>query len=211
MRRLPLIVTVAACVVAAVSFVSATAGVAVAHPGHGGHFEDGFRHPLLGLDHLLAMIAVGLLAVRIGGKALWLTPTMFLTAIVGGGIVASSRSFATASFANNFVQFGVACSVLGLGLLIAMRKDIRLVFGLGLVALFGSFHGFAHIAGSGMGSGAGSIVAPYSAGFLAATALLHIAGIAAGILLAKVSRRHSWQLTGASCCVLGTLMLLGIV
>jgi urease accessory protein len=155
-------------------FVVALAQPAFAHPGHAGHdFVAGWEHPFFGFDHLLAMIAVGLLAVRMDGKAIWVIPCAFLGSMTLGGIAAA------VGMPLPGVEYGILASVLVLGLLIAATKVVPLGYGAALVALFAFFHGHAHAAEMATGSS----LATYAAGFLLATALLHAAGVAGGLLL----------------------------
>jgi urease accessory protein len=203
MRRFPLMPLI---------LLAAMAQPAFAHPStiphtHGGHdFVNGWQHPFSGLDHLLAMVAVGLLAVRIGGRALWLMPGAFLGSMVLGGIVAALGVPLPG------VEFGIAASVLVLGLLIAVTKVVPLTYGAALVALFAFFHGHAHA--SEMATG-GSLAA-YAAGFVLATAVLHAAGVLGGQLLVRKSggaaadnRALRW--TGGLISLAGVLLVCGLI
>lgn len=195
--------------VAAGSLVLAMGSVAAAHPGHvGDHFTDGVLHPLLGLDHLLAMIAVGLLAARLGGKGLWGLPVTFVSAMLCGGLlVASGLPQALGVDATGLVEYGIMGSVLVLGLLIAATRVVSLRWGVALVALFAVFHGYAHAAEMS----AGSSITAYASGFLLATAALHAAGILGGLALARLAQSRPLRLSGAAICAAGMLMLLGVL
>jgi urease accessory protein len=180
----------------------AVAGPALAHPGHSGHdFIDGWQHPLTGIDHLLAMVAVGLLAVRLGGKALWIMPCTFMIGMLLGGIAAAIGVPLPG------VEWGIALSVLALGLLIAVSKVAPLKIGAALVALFAVFHGHAHAAE--MASG-GSL-ATYAAGFLLATALLHLCGVLGGVLIARSMSERALRFTGGMISAAGILLLCGVI
>jgi urease accessory protein len=146
---------------------------ALAHPGLGDahDFVHGFAHPLGGLDHLLAMIAVGIFAWQLGGRALWLLPATFVL------VMALAGALGLAGVPLPGVEIGIAASVLVLGAVVALRLKPPVAIAMGLVALFAIFHG--HVHGSEMPLDAAAAV--YAAGFLAATALLHLAGIALGI------------------------------
>src|SRR5438876_5599961 len=137
---------------------------AFAHPGigdaHG--FVAGFAHPLGGLDHILAMVTVGIFAWQLGGRALWLVPASFVLAMAAGG------ALGMAGLAVPFVEVGIAVSVIVLGAMVALGTKAPLPIAMALAALFAVFHGHAH--GSEMPLDAGSIV--YGAGFLLASALL---------------------------------------
>jgi urease accessory protein len=175
---------------------------ALAHPGHRGHdFVDGWQHPLTGIDHLLAMVAVGLLAVRLGGKALWIMPCTFMIGMLLGGIAAA------AGVPLPGVEWGIAFSVLALGLLIAVSKVVSLKIGAALVALFAIFHGHAHAAEM---AGGGSL-ATYAAGFLLATALLHLCGVLGGMLIARSMSERALRFTGGMICAAGILLLCGVI
>ncbi len=187
---------------AAVSLTLVQTQAALAHPGHPGHaFADGWWHPLLGLDHLLAMVAVGLLAVRLGGRGLWLMPAMFVSAMVGGGIIAAS------GVALPGVEWGIMASVLVLGALIAASWRMPLPAGAALVSLFAVFHGYAHAAEMV----AGGSLSVYAAGFVSATALLHLAGIAAGTLLAQTASARPLRMAGGAISAASLLMALGAI
>ena len=112
--------------------------IAYAHPGHGGGLMAGITHPLFGLDHVLAMVAVGVWAFQLGGRARWLVPASFVGLMVVAGGVGMS------GIALPMVEAGISTSVLVLGLLIAFSVRVTPAFGTGIVALFAIFHGYAH-------------------------------------------------------------------
>lgn len=163
---------------------------AFAHPGagHASGFEMGLVHPVLGLDHLLAMVAVGLwsgLALR---RRVWLGAAVFLAAMLGGALL--GLSFGSGAL----TEPGILASVVLFGLLAAVahpaqRRAINTV-SLAAIGGFALFHGQAHAAEA---SGA---IAPYMAGFLLSTAALHLAGIALARMVAARSRLR-WALGGA--------------
>jgi urease accessory protein len=146
---------------------------AFAHTGVGdtSGFAHGFMHPIGGLDHVLAMVAVGLLAARLGGKALWLVPLSFVTMMIVGGIAGVS------GMALPFVEQGIAGSILVLGFVIALGRQIPTPVAMALAGFFAIFHGHAH--GTEMPVDAAGLA--YGAGFALATALLHGVGLAIGI------------------------------
>ncbi|WP_209424537.1 HupE/UreJ family protein [Pararhodobacter sp. SW119] len=144
---------------------------AAAHPhhDHAGGFLDGVAHPLLGLDHLLAMVAVGLWAALTGGRALWALPLAFLAAMAVAGLAGTGG----AAFA--LVEHAILASVIVLAAAVALSLRVSLAWAVPLVALFGTAHGWAHgVEGSGG--------LDYAAGFLIATAALHTLGVALGRL-----------------------------
>lgn len=138
-----------------------------------GHPADaaGFVHPFTGVDHLLAMVAVGVWAAQLGGRWVWAVPLAFVGSMALGGVLGF------AGIRLPFVEPMIAASVLVLGLLIAMRVQLRWS-GLALVGVFALFHGIAHA--TEMPGDASKIV--YAAGFVLATALLHAAGVGLGML-----------------------------
>jgi urease accessory protein len=152
--------------------------LAQAHPGHGLHsFSAGLKHPLTGYDHLLAMIAVGLWAVQLGGRARWALPLAFVSAMALGAMAGIS------GFALPGVNGWILASVFALGLLIAGAAKLPPGVGVGLVALAGAFHGLAH--GAEMPLSANSL--HFLAGMVVTTALLHAAGVAIGLAAQKRS------------------------
>jgi urease accessory protein len=156
----------------------AAAPLAQAHPGHGlRSFATGFQHPLSGWDHLLAMVAVGMWAVQLGGRARWALPLSFVTAMALGAMAG------IAGFALPGVDRWILASVFALGLAIASAARLPLGAGLGLVALAGAFHGLAH--GAEMPFSANSL--QFLTGMVAMTALLHAAGVGLGVAAQKRS------------------------
>lgn len=173
----------------------AGSGAALAHPGHADGAMAGLAHPLLGLDHLLAMVAVGAWAAQLGGRAKWLVPASFVT------LMAASAGLAMAGVALPMVEGGIATSVLLLGLLIALSVKVPPALGATVVGLFAVFHGYAH--GSEMP--AMSTAWLYGVGFVASTAMLHVLGVAcAGSLRA----RGLWlRAAGAAVAATGAWMI----
>jgi len=151
-----------------------------AHGGTGSAsgFSHGFGHPLGGLDHLCAMIAVGLWAAQMGGRAIWAVPLTFVGVMTLGGIA----GMAGLSFP--FVEQGIVLSVLLLGVLIAAAVRLPLAASVVIVGLFALFHGHAH--GTEMPGNSSAL--GYAAGFILATALLHSIGIGVGIALQKMTK-----------------------
>jgi len=166
-----------------------------AHPGHDGHevtwdFSSGFAHPLFGADHLLAMLAVGLWAAQLGGRARWLVPVAFVLVMALGAVLGRS------GIALPGLEQTIAASVLVLGLLIANAARLPVAGSMALVALFAAFHGFAH--GAEMPATAGAF--SYGAGFVLATALIHAAGVGLGLLSNRASEKFTraagWAIAG---------------
>ena len=171
---------------------------AMAHaPGAGeAGLAAGFAHPLLGLDHILAMIAVGLWASQLGGRALWLVPGSFVVLMAAGAGLATVTALPA-------VEFGIIGSLVVLGALVASAARLPVAIGALIVGGFAIFHGHAH--GAEM-PGTASLL--YAAGFLAATALLHGIGVAAG-LYAKPTAAWLVRAGGAAVAATGLLLLIG--
>ncbi len=172
------------------------AGSALAHTGS--HvvtgFAGGLAHPLTGLDHLLAMLAVGLWAAQQGGRALLGAPATFVAAMGLGAWLAGS------GWVMPHIEAGVALSVLLLGLLIATRRQGPLYATLGLVGVFALFHGGAH--GLEMPSHASPVL--YSLGYLMTTLLLHAAGMAGSL-----AGRHAVRMAGWGVAASGLVLVMG--
>lgn len=149
--------------------------IALAHPGHSqGWFTAGLSHPVGGADHLLAMVALGLLASQLAGRALWALPCAFVGAMIAGG----AAGYAGLPFPG--VEPMILASVVILGALVAMAVRPPLALLVPGVALFGLAHGWAHGA-----EGPAQGLAAYALGFATATMALHLAGIGIGQLLQR--------------------------
>lgn len=154
-----------------------TSTAAFAHTGHGdtAGLLHGFAHPAGGLDHVLAMVAVGVFAYVLGGPALWLVPLSFVSMMAAG--------FALGANAIDlpFVELGIALSSVVIGGAAALGRPMHIAGAMALVGSFAVFHGHAH--GAEMPADASGML--YATGFIAATALLHAAGILAAFGSAK--------------------------
>jgi urease accessory protein len=189
-------------IAAAAAILIAMTGAAAAHPGHGdaGGLAHGFLHPLGGLDHVLAMVAVGLYAALLGGRALWLVPATFVAVMALGGATG------VAGYALPYTELGVALSVVALGLAVALRVSLPTLAAMALAGVFAVFHGHAH--GAEMPQDLSGYA--YAAGFLAATALLHGAGIALGLGMGRLSGldgRRATQAAGGAVALAGLALL----
>jgi urease accessory protein len=171
---------------------------AQAHILAGDGLAAGFAHPFEGLDHMLAMIAVGAWATQLGGRALWAVPCAFVAAMILGGLAGM------AGLAIPAVELGVTGSVLLLGVLIASGRSIPLPVAGAIVALFAVLHGHTHGTEIPEMASAGA----YAAGFVAATSLLHAAGVGLGWLLAEKLSATALRMAGVALAVAGTGMLL---
>lgn len=172
--------------------------VALAHPGHGASgAQVGFLHPLTGADHVLAMVAVGLLAALRGGGALWALPVAFL-ALMGAG-----AGLAMAGVALPYAETGIALSIVAFGLaaMAGLRAPVTALAA--LVGGFAVFHGYAH--GAEMPETASGL--RFGLGFLGATALLHAAGIGLGVTGARLGPGRTAPAVGAGLAAAGLALL----
>jgi len=171
---------------------------AAAHVGHGVAFSggEGFAHPFSGLDHVAAMIAVGLWSVIGGGRRVWAWPAAFVATML------ASAAAAKAGLALPHVEPAISASVLVLGLLVAAAVSAPVWLGAVVVAAFAVAHGHAHGAEA---PAAG--FALYAAGFAAATALVHLAGIAGGQALERLAGRMPVRALGGATAALGLVLL----
>lgn len=166
----------------------------------GASFYQGFIHPLLGLDHLLAMLAVGIWAVQVGARARWLIPAAFLAMLaLGGGI-------AMLGWPLPQVELGIAGSVVVFGLLIAGAAKMPPWLSMSVVGLFALFHGHAH--GAEMPQAAMPWL--YASGFLLTSAMLHGLGMLTGL-----AHQYSWparllRLGGVGLAAAGVWLLAGL-
>ena len=168
-------------------------------PDHTNGALSGLSHPLLGLDHILAMLAVGLWAAQLGGRATWLVPATFVGLMTVGG------TLGMAGFTLPFVEEGILVSVLMLGVLITASVRLPLAVSMGVVGLFAIFHGHAHGTEMQLGlSGLG-----YGLGFILTTAGLHACGIGLGRLAQHQSRTPLLRFAGAAIALVGLWLCLG--
>ncbi|MEE9344817.1 MAG: HupE/UreJ family protein [Methylococcales bacterium] len=171
-----------------------------AHTGggimHG--FSDGFMHPWIGVDHLLVMTAIGVWAVVLGGRSVWLLPTVFMTGMLAGAMLQFSGLML------NGVEIWVALSVFALGLVLLVNQHMSIHLSVALVVIFALAHGYVHAAEIGTDSNAAS----YALGFLTATAVLHATGIIAG-LSGSVILKTLQTSVGLICTLAGVVLLAG--
>lgn len=162
--------------------------LASAHPGHGGEMTDGFLHPLLGIDHVLAMVAVGLWAAQLGGRAVGMIPAVFV------GVMVVGAALGAGGIALPLVETGIASSVLVLGVLIAAVRKVSIPIGAAIVGSFAILHGHAH----GAGMIAGASTAGYVVGLILATTALLSVGVGLHFLLHEARQRTLIRLTGGA-------------
>ncbi len=153
-----------------------SSALAHADGGGGSSFSTGFTHPLHGLDHLLAMVTVGLLSARMDAKRMWTLPCAFVGMMAAGGLL----GLVWASEGLTAIEWGISLSVLVFGLFVALAPKVNVILGNVVVAVFAICHGHAHVAEMGNAS-----VLTYFAGMLLATGCLHVAGLVIGLLLKK--------------------------
>lgn len=155
---------------------------ALAHPGHE-HLPgllSGFMHPVGGVDHVLAMVAVGIFAFVLGGRALFLVPLSFVGMMVVGFLLGANGVNLP------FVELGIALSSIVIGAAAAWGKPMPAAAAMGLVGVFAIFHGHAH--GAEMPVNAAGF--EYAVGFIVATALLHLGGIGAAMGVGRLADRY---------------------
>ena len=177
--------------------------LAYTHVGIGetGGFLHGLTHPVSGLDHICALLAVGLWAAQTGGRSMWAVPLTFVSVMALGGILP------LLGIGLPFAEQGIALSVLLLGVLIAASVCLPLWLSGSMVGLFALWHGHAH--GTEMPALASGI--EYVLGFMLATVLLHVVGIAFGVgmqrlpvlSLAEGARERAIRAAGASIALCG--------
>ncbi len=197
------VATVAVVTIAVATLAVPT--IASAHPGHetAPGFIHGFLHPLGGLDHILAMVAVGLFAAQLGGRALWLVPASFVAAMALAGVAGVS------GLGLPYVEAGIALSIIVLGAAVALQATMPVAAAMGLVAFFAVFHGYAH--GAEMPETMSAL--GYGAGFVLATAALHAAGVGLGVLIGRseVVSRRLIQVGGGAAALAGAALLAGAI
>ena len=171
-----------------------------AHQIGGNGISSGLSHPF-GLDHLLAMVAVGIISTQIGGKAIWRIPATFVSFMIIGGILGMLN------FALTVAETGIALSVLFLGIAITLSKKIPMTWAIASTAFFAMFHGHAH------GAEMPQITNPslYIAGFVFTTTILHISGVLIGHYAKKTNITSLLlKYTGAGITFAGLFFLLGL-
>src|SRR5882724_2509843 len=162
-----------------------------------GGFIGGFEHPLFGLDHVVAMIAVGLWGAFLGPPAIWLLPITFPMVMAVGGAIAILGVPVPG------VEIGIALSAIVLGGMIALAARPPLVIAALIVGAFAIFHGHAH----GAELPPGSDAVAFSVGFVMATGLLHLAGIAFGSLTRWPAGRIGVRVAGVAIALVGAAFL----
>lgn len=158
--------------------------------------QAGISHPFSGLDHMLAMVAVGIWAIQAGGRSVWMVPLSFVSVMLLGGLLAY------VGIQLPFVEQGIGISVIFLGLLILSAVTLSPALGSALVGVFALFHGYAH----GAELPHLSVAFSYMAGFVFSTALLHGAGLAAGHWLKQGRARIALRYLGGAIALSGVYL-----
>jgi urease accessory protein len=166
-----------------------------------GGFMAGVEHPLGGADHLLAMVAIGLWATQVGGRALWLLPSVFVTGMIGGGVAgAFGLSFPSS-------EQLITLSIFFLGAAILSKARLQLWLSIILVALFSAAHGFAH--GAEMPRSADVI--GYALGFSLVTAALHVSGLLLALGIQKYLSKDWLRYSGIAILLGGLAVAFNLV
>jgi urease accessory protein len=180
-------------------FALAIASPAEAHTGDGlaGGFAGGFMHPLLGPDHIAAMLAVGLWGAFLGAPAIWILPVVFPLVMAAGGVLG------ILGVPLPGIEIGIAASAVVLGLMVALAAKPHLAVAAILVGAFAIFHGHAH--GTELPDGANALA--FALGFVIATGLLHLAGIGFGLLTQYPGGRLAVRAAGGAIAIAGLVFL----
>ena len=165
-----------------------------------GSFLSGLTHPVLGADHFLAMVSVGILSAQIGGRAIWTVPATFVLIMALGGVLGYIDIGLSA------IEMGIAFSVLALGTAIAADKKVPMVAAMSAVGVFAIFHGYAH----GMEMPVVARATTYALGFMTGTALLHVMGVVIGDISQHYARgKLALRVAGGAIAAVGVFFLAG--
>jgi len=179
--------------------------VVYAHDGGNvpfGGFLSGLVHPVLGYDHLLAMLSVGILSAQIGGRAIWTVPATFV------GVMAVGGALGLIDIGLGSTEFGIAASLVLLGSIIAAERNLPVRLAMLGVGFFAIFHGYAH--GAEMPTTAEPVL--YAFGFLTGTALIHIAGLVVGDIAKHYERgKIILRVGGGLIALVGVLFIVGVL
>jgi len=170
-------------------------------PGQAQGFVTGFLHPLSGLDHVLAMVAVGIWGAQLKRPAIWILPVAFPLVMSFGGLL-GIRGVPLPG-----VEIGVAASAIVLGIAIAFELRPPLWVAAGIVSVFAVFHGHAH--GTELPKAAAPLT--YALGFVLATGLLHVCGILIGLVESRPAGARVLRTTGVFIAAIGVVLLAGMV
>lgn len=191
-----------AAIPASLVMVLAGAGAAFAHDQASSFgLVNGLTHPLTGMDHFLAMVAVGIWAAQLGGRAVWAVPATFVAVMTGGALMGFEGLPIPA------VELGIAGSVVVLGALVGFGARLPVAAGMAIVSAFALFHGHAH--GSELPAATSAI--GYSLGFVLATSALHVAGIALGLATGRFAPVTALRFGGAAISLAGLALVVAAV
>jgi urease accessory protein len=186
-------------VAATLALIVSAHSTAIAHTGSASSdFIGGFAHPLFGRDHMVAMVAVGLWGACLGAPAVWMLPVVFPIVMAFGGVMAILGVTLPG------VEVAVALSAIVLGVMVALAARPPLVWAAAITGAFAIFHGAAH--GAELPPGANAV--GYCVGFVAATGLLHLTGIAFGLLARRPRGRIAVRAAGGVIALAGLVFLL---
>ena len=170
-------------------------------------FYDGLSHPVLGIDHFLAMVSVGIVSAQIGGRAIWTIPATFVLMMIVGGIIGMLVEvffFDLETLVFYVVEFGIVFSVILLGLAIAIERKISTNIIMIFISIFGMCHGLAH--GMEMPWAVNPIL--FALGFASGTATLHLFGVGIGSLAIKTKFSSIvLRIVGVGCALFGISLL----
>ncbi|MBF0589097.1 MAG: HupE/UreJ family protein [Magnetococcales bacterium] len=169
--------------------------------GEDAGFMAGLGHPVLGYDHLLAMVSVGMLSAQMGGRAIWTVPAAFVSVMVLGGVLG------LAGMPLPGVEYGIALSILGLGIAIASEKKLPTLVAMIAVGIFAIFHGHAH------GTEIPKMALPlwYVLGFMTGTSILHLVGVGIGWATGRMKHGHEMlRFAGAGIATIGLYIMMTI-
>ncbi|MDY0872439.1 HupE/UreJ family protein [Dongia rigui] len=185
---------------AAIAALTLMATPAFAHTGfHASGFVAGLSHPFNGLDHVLVMAGIGIWAIQLGGRNLWLVPLAFVaTMVLGAGL-------ALMNFPLPEVELGIAGSVVVIGMLVGFGARLPAGTAAALIALMALFHGHAH----GTELPAMASVWGYAAGFVLSTAMLHAIGLGLGLAVFRLARPAVLRAAGVLTALAGLAMVSG--
>tara|TARA_Y100000741_G_scaffold154399_1_gene116630 strand:+ start:55 stop:657 length:603 start_codon:yes stop_codon:yes gene_type:complete len=171
-------------------------------------FYDGLSHPVLGIDHFLAMVSVGIVSAQIGGRAIWTIPATFVLMMIVGGIIGMLVEvffFDLETLVFYVVEFGIVFSVILLGLAIAIERKISTNIIMIFISIFGMCHGLAH--GMEMPWAVNPIL--FALGFASGTATLHLFGVGIGSLAIKTKFSSIvLRIVGFGCALFGISLLI---
>jgi urease accessory protein len=166
-----------------------------------GGFSEGFSHPVLGFDHLLAMLSVGVLSAQMGGRAIWTIPSVFVGMMLVGGVMGIYNVGLIS------VELGISISVFVLGIALAIDRRLPMLLIFLVVSFFAIFHGYAH--GEEMPILANPTM--YALGFASGTATIHLAGVFIGVIARRVPSGLAFlRYVGAGVAGIGVHLLVGL-